>query len=103
MISLVVYIPQSHLEEVKEAMFTAGAGKLGNYDKCCWQTEGTGQFRPLEGSDPYLGKIGEVEKVKEWKVEMVCDKSHLKQVIAAMRKAHPYEEPAFLITDQLQS
>lgn len=93
---LAVFVPESHLDAVKQAMFDAGAGKIGDYDSCCWQTQGTGQFRPLPGSDPFIGKSGgDVELVAEYKVEMVCEKQLLKKVIAALRQAHPYEEPAF--------
>jgi hypothetical protein len=101
MLSLAVYVPASHLEEVKQALFAAGAGKIGNYDSCCWQTKGTGQFRPLAGSHPHLGRQDQVEKVDEWKLEMVCEKAVLEPVIAALRKAHPYETPAYLVTELL--
>ncbi len=99
MVSLVVYLPESALEKVKAAMFAAGAGKMGNYDHCCWQTQGVGQFRPLEGSNPAIGAQGTIEQVKEWKVEMVCEKALVNQVIQAMKAAHPYETPAFLVMD----
>jgi hypothetical protein len=89
------YVPKDHVEKVKEAVFAAGAGKIGNYDKCCWCSEGTGQFRPLEGSDPFLGSKGEVERVPEMKVEMVCDDDAIDAVVEALKKAHPYETPAY--------
>ena len=95
MLKLCFYVPESHLEEVKRAVFAAGAGRIGDYDSCCWQVRGEGQFRPGEGSDPYLGKHGEVEKVEEYRVEMLCEDSHIAAVVAELRKAHPYEEPAF--------
>lgn len=97
MVSFTVYIPESHLNKVKEAMFAAGGGKIGNYDSCCWQTEGKGQFRPLENSKPYLGQIGSVKTVIEWKVEMVCADDKVAAVVDAMKKAHPYETPAYLV------
>jgi len=90
-----VYIPASHLEQVKTAMFAAGAGRIGNYDSCCWQSQGQGQFRPLEGSDAFIGTKGQLEQVEEFKVEMVCSSSVVRQVVKAMIKAHPYEEPAY--------
>lgn len=90
-----VYIPESHLEAVKHAMFEAGAGRIGNYDSCCWQSKGQGQFRPLEGSDAFIGTKGQLESVQEYKVEMVCPSSLIRQVIKSMIKAHPYEEPAY--------
>ena len=90
-----VYVPASHAKEVKQAMFDAGAGKLGNYDRCCFQTRGTGQFRPLEGAEPFIGSSGEEETVGEWKLEMICADDKLPAVIKAMRSVHPYETPAF--------
>lgn len=90
-----VYVPASHLGVVKAALFAAGAGKIGDYDSCCWQTLGQGQFRPLEGSQPYLGQTGQVETVEEYKVELVCAGDSIKSAIEAMIQAHPYEEPAY--------
>lgn len=90
-----VYIPESHLEPVKQAMFAAGAGRIGHYDSCCWQSQGQGQFRPLEGSLAFIGTKGQIECVAEYKVEMVCSSSLIRQVIKSMIKAHPYEEPAY--------
>ncbi len=95
MYKLCFYVPESHLEAVKAAAFEAGAGRIGDYDSCCWQVLGQGQFRPLEGSNPYLGQRGSVEQVSEYRVEMVCDGKHIKQAVAAMLDAHPYEEPAW--------
>ena len=95
MLSFVFYCPDSDLEKVKEAVFAAGAGRIGNYDHCCWQTKGTGQFRPLAGSDPTLGRQGTLESVTEWKVEMVCEESVVALVVSALVEAHPYETPAY--------
>jgi hypothetical protein len=95
MYKLGFYVPASHLEQVKTALFAAGAGRIGNYDSCCWQTLGQGQFRALEGSQPYLCQQGKVETVEEYRVELVCDDKGLTAVVAALRAAHPYEEPAF--------
>jgi len=89
------YAPESHLEELKQALFSAGAGRIGNYDSCCWQTKGLGQFRALEGSAPYIGQQGVVEHVEEYKVDMVCSKKNLKQAVKALLESHPYEEPAY--------
>jgi hypothetical protein len=89
------YVPESHLEEVKVAAFAAGAGRIGQYDSCCWQTLGKGQFRPLEGSNPFIGQPGHSEEVAEWKVEMVVADELIHDVVKAMKKAHPYEAPAF--------
>ncbi|GAB1256535.1 CBU_2076 family Dot/Icm type IV secretion system effector [Aurantivibrio plasticivorans] len=102
MYKISVFIPSDHLEPVKAAMFAAGAGKVGDYDCCAWQTEGEGQFRPLAGSSPFIGQQGKVETVCEYKVEMVCDNVHLREAIYAMRLAHPYEEPAFDIIELIK-
>lgn len=90
-----VYVPESHAETVKQAMFDAGAGTLGSYDCCCFQTVGRGQFRPLAGSHPFLGENGRIEQVTEWKLELICPEEKLRAVLAALRQAHPYETPAF--------
>ena len=94
-VRLEVYVPLTHCEAVKAAMAEAGAGKLGNYDSCFWQVVGTGQFRPMEGSNPYLGSKGEIEKVEEAKIECICEEAKIKDIVAAMKKAHPYETAAF--------
>jgi hypothetical protein len=92
---LCFYVPESHVEEVKLAVFEAGAGHIGDYDSCCWQVLGQGQFRPLQGSQPFIGDQGKVEQVAEYRVEMLCAKVHKKAVIQALLAAHPYEEPAW--------
>ncbi len=92
---LVFYVPETAAEAVKAAVFAAGGGRIGSYDCCCWQTAGTGQFRPLAGSAPAIGHLDTIETVPELKVELVVDESRLPAVIAALRKAHPYETPAF--------
>ena len=89
------YVPAPYLEKVKTAIFAAGAGKIGNYDCCSWQTAGVGQFRPGKGSKPFIGKKYKIETVLEYKVEFVCDSKHINNVIAALKKAHPYETPAY--------
>lgn len=95
MLALVVYIPEEALEKVKRAMFSAGAGRIGNYDQCCWQTKGEGQFRALPGANPAIGEVGAIERVTEWKVEIVCDAACVGAVVKAMKQAHPYETPAY--------
>lgn len=95
MYKLTVYIPESHLERVKDALFRAGAGRYEGYDRCCWQVLGQGQFRPLAGSDPFLGEAGTVESVPEYRVEMLCADALRADAVAALKAAHPYEVPAF--------
>ena len=92
---LCFYVPETHVEEVKQAVFEAGAGRIGDYDCCAWQVAGEGQFRPLAGSNPFVGQQGEIERVREFRVEMICPEAHLDDAIAALRAAHPYEEPAY--------
>jgi hypothetical protein len=92
---LLFYVPESHLEQVKDALFRAGAGQVGNYDSCCWQVRGTGQFRPLTGSQPFIGRTHTIEHVTEYRVEMVCRASTIQAAVAALKAAHPYETPAF--------
>ncbi|WP_415892670.1 NGG1p interacting factor NIF3 [Neptuniibacter sp. PT8_73] len=95
MYKLSFFVPDENLEQVKAALFATGAGRIGNYDCCCWQVLGQGQFRPLEGSDPHIGQQGNVETVEEWKVELVCSDELIRQAVDAMKSAHPYEEPAY--------
>lgn len=94
-VKLEVYVPTTHATAVKTALSEGGAGHLGNYDSCIWMTVGTGQFRPLAGSNPFLGTQGALETVEEAKLECICDESKIAQVIVAMKRAHPYETVAF--------
>ena len=89
------FVPDSHVEAVKTALFAAGGGRIGNYDNCAWQVLGRGQFRPLEGSQPFIGQVGQVEVVEEWKVELVVADESIKAVVAALKLSHPYETPAY--------
>jgi len=92
---LIVFIPIESAAKVSNAVFAAGAGQIGNYSNCSFQTEGTGSFLPLEGAKPAIGKKGKLEKVPEIKFEAIVPEGKLAGVIAAMKKAHPYETPAF--------
>jgi hypothetical protein len=93
------YVPQEQSDKVKEAMFNAGAGKIGNYDCCCWQTFGDGQFRALEGSEPFIGDKNKIEVVDELKIEIICNIEIIDAVIAAMKEAHPYETPSYQVLE----
>ncbi len=95
MYKLCFFVPETHLEQTKQALFTAGAGRIGDYDYCAWQCRGEGQFRPLEGSNPHLGQQGQLEKVVEYKVELVCEDRYIQGALKALKAAHPYEEPAY--------
>lgn len=95
MFKLTVYVPSSHLQQLKQVLFAAGAGRQGNYDNCCWQSLGQGQFRPLPGSTPFLGATNKLETVAEYKLELLCAEQFKTAVIAALVSAHPYESPAY--------
>ena len=95
MYKLTVFVPDEALEQVKSALFAAGAGSIGNYEQCCWQVLGTGQFIPLAGSTPHIGEQNTLESVNEWRVEMVVDDAFITAAITALKSAHPYETPAY--------
>lgn len=101
MFHIAFYVPRDHAERVKEAMFKVGAGKIGLYEKCSFEYSGLGQFKPLPGSDPFIGSEGELEKVEEIKVEMVCEKEFLHASIKALKDNHPYETPAYYVIETL--
>ncbi len=94
---LCFYVPESHLEEVKLAIFNAGAGRYEKYEHCAWQILGQGQFKPLKGSQPFIGSENQLEIIPEYKVETICKEEYLDAVVKALKAAHPYEEPAFEI------
>ena len=95
MYKLTVFVPEEALEQLKSDLFAAGAGKIGDYEQCCWQVQGSGQFMPLAGSTPHIGSHDSLESVSEWRVEMVVQKLAIIKVIQALKKAHPYETPAY--------
>lgn len=95
MFKLAFFVPDSHVETVKDAVFAAGGGRIGAYDSCSWQARGQGQFRPLSGSQPFIGQTGVVECVEEWKVELVVVDDLIAGVVHALKLAHPYETPAY--------
>lgn len=95
MFKLIYFVPVEALDSTKQAVFSAGAGRLGNYEQCAWQTLGLGQFKPFEGARPYLGQAGLLEVVEEYRVETLVDEALIGVVIRALKLAHPYEEPAY--------
>lgn len=97
MFKLNFYVPASHLDIVKAALFAEGAGRYNAYDQCCWQVCGEGQFRPLANSQPFLGQMNQLETVAEYKVEMICDDAVIKAVVKTLLQNHPYEEVAYEI------
>lgn len=94
-VKVAVFVPKEEGQVLQKAMGAAGAGKLGNYDTCAFFTEGTGSFRPLEGANPTIGTVGNLEKVEEVRVEMITPAHNASRVVEAMIKAHPYEVPAY--------
>jgi hypothetical protein len=92
---LVVFVPEESLDVVRDALFDAGAGRIGQYERCSWYTAGTGTFLGGEGTSPSIGERGREERVPELRLETVFPEDRHDDVIAALRRAHPYEEPAF--------
>lgn len=92
---LAFFVPPSHVEVVKAAVFAAGGGRIGDYDCCAWQVLGQGQFRPLDGSQPFIGQNGVLEQVEEWRVELVVTDELIQSVVSALKLSHPYETPAY--------
>lgn len=93
-VKIVVFVPLSHADVVREAMGKAGAGRIGNYAFCSFSSRGIGRFRPEDGANPSIGQVGKTESVEEERIEVVCDRDLLKQVVAAIKSVHPYEEVA---------
>ncbi|NOT77995.1 MAG: NGG1p interacting factor NIF3 [Bacteriovoracaceae bacterium] len=95
MLKLTFYVPLDYKDIVKDALFEVGAGKIGANDRCSFEVLGSGQFRPLIGANPSIGKIGSIEKIIEARVEMVFDDTIMEEVISVLKRSHPYETPAF--------
>eukprot|EP01054_Gregarina_sp_Poly1_P006591 Gregarina_sp_Poly_1__6590@NODE_3538_length_1026_cov_138_251303_g2246_i0_p1_GENE_NODE_3538_length_1026_cov_138_251303_g2246_i0NODE_3538_length_1026_cov_138_251303_g2246_i0_p1_ORF_typecomplete_len144_score20_58CutA1/PF03091_15/8_2e02CutA1/PF03091_15/0_0022PII/PF00543_22/0_004_NODE_3538_length_1026_cov_138_251303_g2246_i0444875 len=91
----VFFSPPDHTEQVKNAIFEAAGGRIGKYDRCSFQVRGQGQFRPLEGSNPHIGRVNEITTVEEDMVEVLVAEAQIESVINALKKAHPYETPAW--------
>ena len=92
---LVVFVPAEALDAVRDAVFAAGAGRIGDYERCSWYAAGTGTFLGGEGSSPVIGERGQEERVPELRLETVYPLEREAEVVRALREAHPYEEPAF--------
>ncbi len=89
------YVPSSHLGIVKQGLFDLGLGRQDNYEHCCWQERGQMQFRPLPGSTPHIGKAGELQRIEEYKVEMLCEDSLVSEAVKILKQLHPYQQPAY--------
>lgn len=94
-VKIVVFVPLTHADLVRQAMGDAGAGEIGHYTHCSFSSVGIGRYIPGSGAKPFIGKVGKMEEVEEVRLEMICPKDKTKEVITAMKKVHPYEEVAF--------
>lgn len=101
-VKLVVFVPPTYVEAVLRAMGDAGAGKIGNYDYCTYSSVGVGRFLPKEGANPSIGQVGKMEEVEEVRIETDCEQRLVSEVVASVRKVHPYEEMAFNIYPLLE-
>ena len=94
-VKLVWFVPREALDATREAVFAAGAGRIGAYERCSWYTDGTGTFLGGTGTDPSVGQAGRDQRVMELRVETVVPQERIDAVVSALREAHPYEEVAF--------
>jgi len=88
-------VPAEDKERVKEALFAMGVGRYKNYEYCSFETLGTGQFKPINKANPHIGKLGKIEHVEEYKVEMICAEELIHAAVRKLKEAHPYEEVAY--------
>ena len=95
MLKLIYYVPEAYLEATKTGIFQAGAGGIGNYEQCAWQVKGVGQFKPVKDATPFIGEVGELKQIPEWRVETIVPEEKAIDVARALKACHPYEEPAF--------
>ncbi len=93
-VKIVIFVPETHTDIVREAMGKAGAGKIGNYTHCTFSSKGVGRFKPEAGANPHIGEVGKYEEVIEERIETVCEREKLQEVIKAIKEVHPYDEIA---------
>lgn len=93
-VKIVVYAPAKNAGLIRRVAAKSGAGRQGNYDSVSASQRSVGRFRPLKGAKPAIGKVGKIEAVAEERIEVLCERKMYKRVVKAIRKAHPYEEPA---------
>ncbi len=101
-VKIVVFVPRSYADVVRQAMGDAGAGRIGNYSHCSFSVDGIGRYRPLAGAHPAIGEVGMFESVPEERIECVCERRSAKAVLMAIRQVHPYEEVAIDIYPLLE-
>ena len=95
MYKLHYFVPEDAKEKTKEALFNLGVGRYKNYECCSFETLGVGQFKPIDKANPYIGELGSVERVQEYKVEMICEEALIRKAIETLKEVHPYEEVAY--------
>ena len=95
MYKLNFFVPVEDKERVKNALFEIGAGRYDNYEYCSFETLGTGQFKPIDSANPAIGHLGKIERVEEYKVEMICSDELIEEVVKTLKRVHPYEEVAY--------
>lgn len=95
MYKLNFFVPSEDKERVKEALFAIGVGRYENYEYCSFETLGTGQFKPINKANPHIGELDKIEKVSEYKVEMICKDELIQSAVKTLKEAHPYEEVAY--------
>lgn len=101
-VKIVTFVPNENADDVREALGKAGAGILGEYSFCSFSSAGIGRFKPSEKANPHIGEKGEINAVMEHRIEVMCDRSDAKNIILALKKAHPYEEVALDIFPLLE-
>jgi len=102
LLKIQVFCPRAEADKIRLVIAEAGGGRMGNYSHCAFVSEGLGYFKPLKGSHPAIGAIGQIEEVEELKIEFICGRDKAKEIIAAIKKVHPYEEPAIDIFELLE-
>lgn len=93
-VKIVVFVPLTHVDKVREAIGKAGGGNIGNYSHCSFSSKGIGRFKPNDKANPHIGKVNKLEEVEEERIEFICPKDKAKSIISAIKKVHPYEEVA---------
>ncbi|MDB4940434.1 MAG: NIF3-like protein [Candidatus Doudnabacteria bacterium] len=91
-VKIVVFVPETHADVLRQSIGEAGAGKIGNYTFCSFSTKGIGRFKPEQGADPAIGEVGKLEAVAEERVEVACERDQVEGLIKAIKAVHPYEE-----------
>lgn len=95
MYKLIYFVPIEYKESTKESLFKIGVGRFNNYECCCFETLGVGQFKPIDTANPFIGTVNQIETVEEYRIEMICSDKLIKQAVSTLKSCHPYEEVAY--------